>query len=158
MKKIIIFIIVSIFTITTPIYANNEINPIATKWFNNFSAKIEKKFNTDKSIVYFEKFSEKIDLLLKKKKFTKDQISLINDIKRLSDTKTLRLKSDKANKDKVSNFFKEKALKEKQEKEKLQNEIAEKKSLALNDRAFKKELAIIEAKNKEIFIKNPELK
>ena len=74
MKKIIIFIIVSIFTITTPIYANNEINPIATKWFNNFSAKLEKK------------------------------------------------------------------------------------SLALNDRAFKKELAIIEAKNKEIFIKNPELK
>jgi hypothetical protein len=78
-KKILLLIIISVFTITSS-YANNEVSQIAKSWFTKFSAKTTKGYSYDKKIKYFEAFSSKLNILLLNKKFTNIQKDLINDL------------------------------------------------------------------------------
>jgi predicted enzyme involved in methoxymalonyl-ACP biosynthesis len=82
-KKLLLIFLLLILP-TSTLYANEEVGSIAKNWFNTFSKKISDKYSTEKEILYFEAFSDKLNELLVTKNFNEAQINLVNDLIKLS--------------------------------------------------------------------------
>jgi hypothetical protein len=105
-KKIILLIILTAISLPTSIYANEEVGKLAENWFTTFSEKISKKYTTEKEILYFEAFSDKLDYLLITRSFNAAQIKLVNDLIKLSNEYVFKQKieiKEKENKNIIKN-------------------------------------------------------
>ena len=148
-KLIIILLYCNIFYITSAY----QINPIAEKWFSKFSIKIEKQYDINWSITFYNKLNTKIDELLVTKSFNIKQINLIKSIKILSTQKIVSLKYQEKSKQKLLETIKDKYKNQEyipNIKEDFQNkELLEQK--IINEQKFEKQLIEINKQNKLFF-------
>lgn len=84
LKKIFITLFLVLLFIPSSLSASNNYDTLVNNWFNTFSNKIEKKYNIEGEILYFEWFTSKLNKLLVKKKLNKAQISIVNNLIELS--------------------------------------------------------------------------
>ena len=89
-----ILLVITLFAATIPtssLYASDEVGIVAKKWFTSFSYKVDLKYSDNKEITYFEWFNNKLGELLTQRKFTTNQIELINDLIKLSNERIFKL-------------------------------------------------------------------
>lgn len=98
LKKILIYIIL-LFTITPSLVnADDGVSSMAKNWFNSYSKKISFKNNTEKQIIFFKWFSDKLVSIENNSKFNDWQKKLIGDLIKLSNEYIFNLEFNESEK------------------------------------------------------------
>lgn len=92
------------FFVPTSLFANEQVGTLAKDWFTNFSNTINKKYSEQNQVSYYKNLSEKLEELVTKKSLNEKQVTLIQDLIKLSNERVFFIERN-IEETPIKNFF-----------------------------------------------------